>query len=55
MQASAIQVWKRGVSKNRLLELLGPEHKVLRDNEVKLQSCSVETVEKFVKQRAKPM
>ena len=34
---------------------VGPEHKVLGDNEVKLQSCSVETVEKFVKQRAKPM
>lgn len=33
----------------------GSEQKTFRDEEVELQSCSVETVEKVVKQRAKPV
>ena len=45
---------KRGLSE-RAAGTVGLEQKVFRDNEVKLQACSVETVEKVVKQRAKPV
>lgn len=52
MQASAIQVCNRG-RREPAAGPVEPKHKVFRDKEVKLQSCSVETVERVVKQRAK--
>lgn len=52
MQASAIQVCKRG-RREPAAGPVKPKQKVFRDNEVKLQSCSVETVETVVKQQAK--
>lgn len=54
MQASAIPVEERSLGE-QAARTLGPEQRVTRDIEAKLQSCSVKTVEKVVKQRAKPV
>lgn len=52
MQASAIQAYERSL-REQAASAAGSKHKVFGDNEVKLQSCSVETVEKVIKQQAK--
>lgn len=54
MQASAIQVYERSL-REQAANTVGTRQKILGDTEVKLQSCSVETVGKVVMQQADPI